>query len=589
MRTETKDNYWVRSGRRLPRRAVLRGAGVGASALIGAALIGCGDDDPAATPATAGTSAATARATTGGGGQTATEAPAPSALTDATLRSAIANDIGSGDPQSLGGTGGGNWPNTSTHFGAGLLRVDPETGAFLPDLADEWEVLDEGGAYRFKLRPGIKFHNGEALDSDQVKFSMDRQLGLADYNPEYQGGFTGQFAPRVEEVEVVDDLNFVIRMKIQDVAMPARLGSFHIVPRGYIEDVGDDEFAANPIGLGPFQFVSRKPDVEIISERYEEFFRAVDSPDGVHIPFIKDLQQAIIPDSQASIAALEVGEVDLVHNVSSDLGRQFELDDRFKTFYLPSTQPMHVKMNSVAETDPDTGLPNPWRDVRVRKAANLAIDLDSIMSNLLTGRERPSFGVSSRAFGFPTGIEEERWGFDPEAAKALLAEAGFADGFDTTLWGPTGRWPNSSPVMGAIAQYLTDVGIRTTVREIAYGVVTERIKDDSLNGLTFFGASGSSEPGYALTGAYSSSGNFNTSEVNEESDALILQSAAEFDADKRSDLLQKVIRKLYLDDVQVIYLYEPVSVVVTSSGWDWDIYGTNVADPEYWAIRPAMA
>ena len=250
-----------------------------------------------------------------------------------------------------------------------------------------------------------------------------------------------------------------------DIAFPVRLGSLFPVPQAYVESVGDDDFAVNPIGPGPFKFVSRSADVNIVSERFEDFHRAVDANDGAHIPFVKRLVQKIIPDSQSRIAALEANEVDLVHNVPSDLAKQLDGDDRFKVFWLPGTQPMHVKMNSIPENDPNTGEPNPWRDVRVRKAANLAIDLDAIMANLLTGQERPSFGVSSKAIGFPADIESQRYGFEPEEAKALLADAGYPDGFDAVLHGPTGRWPNSRPVMESIAQFLTEVGIRTSVRE----------------------------------------------------------------------------------------------------------------------------
>lgn len=574
-------NFWTR--RRISRRAALRGTGLGLAGLAGAALIGCGDDDEAAPSARATTAPAAGTAS-----PQATAAPPP-VLTDATLTSAIASDMGSGDPQSLAGTGGGNWPNTSTHFGgANLLETDPVTGARVGALAESWEVLDEGAGYRFTLRPGVTFHNGEALTAESVKFSVDRTMGLAAYNPDFKGGHAGQLTPRLESVDVVDERTVIFNIKKRDVAFPFRT-DFRIVPQGYIERVGDTEFANNPVGAGMFKFVSHSVDSEIVSERFDDFYRAAGSGGAPHVPYIKRLVQKVIPDSQARYAAFQAGEIDLMHNVSSDLARELQSDADATVHYLPGTQPMHIKINTSLATDPETGEPNPWLDPRVRKAANLAIDLDAIIENILTGAEVPSYGVSSKSLGFPSGIEKDRWGFDPAEAKRLLTAAGHPDGFDAKLIGPSGRWPNSRPVMEAIGQYLTDVGIRTPIQELSYAVVTQQIKDDSLYPLIFFGASGSSEPGYALAGAYRSTGNYNMSMVIPDTDDMISLSEQEFDSEQRAVLLSEVVRKLYLEDVQVIYLYEPVTVVVTKKNWQWDIWGTSISNPEYWNIRPVEA
>jgi len=511
-------------------------------------------------------------------------------LSDATLTSAIGSDIGSGDPQSLGGTGGGNWPNTSTHFGgAGLLAVDQDTREMIPNLAESVEESPDHLAFTYKLRPNLKFQNGDPLMAEDVKFSMDRgALGQAEYNPDYEGGHASQFAASVERAEVIDDLTVKFILKKPDIVFKRR--SLFLVPKAHIESVGDVEFAANPVGAGYFRQVSRVPDSEIVSERFDEYPGTPDSPmpDGGHLPYIKRLVQKVIPDSQARLAALQAGEVDLVHNVSSDVARQLESDGDVQVMYLPGDQPMHIHINTAMETDPDTGIPNPWRDVRVRRAANLALDLDGIIEGILTGRERPSYGSSSTGVGFPADIEAKRYGYDPAEAKKLLDAAGFTDGFDAKMYGPIGRWPNTRPVMEVAAQNLTDVGIKTSIQELQYQEVTTRIKDDSLGPLVFFGMSGGDDPGLNFRYGYHSTGNYNMSPPAAEVDALIEQSESEFDPEARAEILSQVITRFY-EDAHWIFLYEPVTVVVLNKKWLWTPHARTLSNPEYWNIQPVEA
>ncbi|MEX2229998.1 MAG: ABC transporter substrate-binding protein, partial [Dehalococcoidia bacterium] len=520
----------------------------------------------------------------------ATQAAAAPQLTDATLTSAIASDIGSGDPQSLGGTGGGNWPNTDVHFGGAYLQgIDEETRALLPNVAESVEEAPDHMSFVYRLRPDVKFHNGETVTAEDVKFSMDRgALGTAAYNPEFKGGHSAQFQGRVKNAEVIDDRTVKFNMEKPDVIF-LRRGLF-LVPQKHIETVGDVAYAESPVAAGFFKFVKRVPDSEIVSERFDDYFGTLESPapSGVHLPYIKQLVQKVIPDSQARLAALQAGEVDLIHNVSSDLARQLESDPKFKVYYLPGTQPMHIHINTALENDPDTGMPNPWRDVRVRQAANLAIDLDGIIAGVLTGKEQPSYGSASTGFGFPTDLAQQRWSHDPKQAKELLAAAGYADGFDAKMYGPIGRWPNSRTVMEVIGQSLTEVGIRTTLQELQYQEVTTRFKDDSLGPLVFWGMSGGDDPGANFRFGYHSAGNYTMSVPDPSVDTMIEQSESEFDPEKRADLLRQIVTKFYLD-AQWIFLYEPVTVVVASTKWDWDLHSRTLANPEYWNIRPAQA
>ena len=562
----------------ITRRAALQGGAVGVGSLV---LFGCGadaDDEPSSERSP----------TTGAGATEATDA-----MTTATLTAAIASDVGSLDPMSLGGTGGGNWPSYTTIFGgAGLVTVDPATKEFFPGIADSWEESPDHLTWTFTLNPSVTFHDGRPVTAEDVKFSMDRNIGQAAYNPAFEAGYSGQFEPIVADAEVLDPLTVRFNLKVPDVIFLRR--PLFIVPKAYIEEVGDEGFAAAPVGAGWFKFGSHVPDSELTIERWDDYHIDFGSDVGIHPAYVQTLVQKVIPEDQARLAALQAGEVDLVHNVSSDIARQLEGDEGLVVHYLEGSQPMIISINTAMATDPTTGEANPWRDKRVRVAANMAVDLDAIIGSILTGRETPAYGSNTRGFGFPEELQEQRFAYDPEAAKKLLAEAGYPDGFETTMVGPTGRWPNSRSVMEAVAQFLAEVGIRASVQELQYQEVTTRIKDRSLGPLIFFGMSGEDDPGNNFRYNYHSTSNFQNGgpvditaagDDTAKVDALIEQSEAEFDPEKRRALLEEIITTYYLS-AKNIWLYQPVTVVVTTSGWAWDIWATDLATPEYWNIRP---
>lgn len=589
----SETNYWTKfTDRRISRRRALQAAGVGAAGLAGAALIGCGDDDDddggggGAAGGGGGGGAAGGGgggAAGGGGGGAASTAPT-SQQTDAKLVSAIASDIGSGDPQSLGGTGGGNWPNTSTHFGGALYQTtEQDTRNIVPNIAESWEEAEDHLSWVMKFRQDVFFHNGDQLTAEDIKFSMDRgALGQAEYNLEYKGGHSAQFASRVADVEIIDDFTVKFNMISPDVIFLTR--TFSLVPKAHIEKVGDVAFAEHPIGTGLFKFVSRVPDSEMVSERWDRWHGGTDGPAGVHLPYIKDLVQKVIPDNQARFAALKAGEVDLIDKISPDIAKQLQGDSDFNVFFLPGTQPMHIHINTTLDTDPSSGEPNPWRDRRVRIAANLATDLDGIIANILTGKEQPSYGSSSASFGFPKDLPSKRWAFDVPEAKRLMAAAA-PDGFDAVIHNPIGRWPNSRQISEIIAQSLTDIGIRTRIQELQYQEVTTRFKDKSLYPLSFWGMAGGDDPGANFSYGYASSGNYTMSLPSAKVDDWIEQSAVEFDSDKRRVLLENIITEFYLD-ASWIFLFEPIQIVAMTNKWEWDFWGKTLGNPEYWNIRP---
>jgi peptide/nickel transport system substrate-binding protein len=518
----------------------------------------------------------------------ATAAPKSAPNTNATLTAGIGSDVGSMDPQSLAGTGGGNWPNYEQHFPTPLV-VDQNTSEVKSFAVDwEWErktPADAPTALRLIAKPSIKFHNGELLNAQQLQFNFDRALGRAAYNPRFQSGIKGNFAS-VGNTDIVDDMTLRVEMNHPDASLPYQIAAaLYTVPMGYVTQVGDTEFAAKPVGLGHFKFVSRTPDQEIRSVRNDDFFYPRDGQYAPRLPYIANLVQKVIPQDNDRIAALERGEIDLAHNVSSDLAKSFNGRSGFKVFYLQGDQPMYIRPDTTIERDPDTGQPNPWQDVRVRKAANMAVDLDTIIKTILTGKEQPTFGSALRSFGFPEDLKAQRFKYDPQQAKQLLTDAGYANGFDTNVYYPIGRWPNTEQVVQAVAGYLSKVGIRSNIVAQQYQVTTTNVKTHKNYGLTFFGMSGGADPGanfrysYTKTGAYAFS--FNPAL---ELDALVEQSESSFDSEARKKLIGEVIKRFYLDAL-CIFLYEPVIVVIARDNVQWDVYGNVLSNPQYWRIQ----
>lgn len=569
-------DYWSRFRRsRISRRRVLGTAVAGVAGVGALGLVGCGGNgDDSGGPS-------------GSSDQPDGEGHDNSGdfKQDATLTAGIGSDVGSTDPHVVAGTGGGNWPNYAVHF-ATLLNVDPETSRIVP-YAAEYEWTDDHSALVLRIKDGVTFHNGETLDAEVLKFNIDRLRGKADYNPEFTSGNANLFSS-IETVEVVDSMTVKAVLERPDASLPFKLATQNIplVSMQHILDGGDQAMAERPVGHGPFKFVSRQADVEIRSTRFDDFFYGQDQPLGPRTPYIKDLVQRVIPEDAARLAALEAGEIDLAVNVSADLAKSFDGRSGFKVFYLPGDQPMHIHFNTRLERDPITGGPNPLRDKRVRQAMNHAVDVDTILKNVLTGRENYSYGFSSVSLGFPDEkLKSLRYNYDPTKAKALLEEAGFGDGFEIDFTGPIGRWPNSDQVMQAVAGYLQEVGIRTRISTQQYQPWVTEVQSHTKPGMWFMGLSAGADPGNNMRYGFHSSGPYCSSYDPELGlDILIEQYEAEFDEERRASIAAEVITKQY-ENATWLYLYEPVTVVVGTAKIDYEFYGKVLTAPQYWKIR----
>ena len=309
-----------------------------------------------------------------------------------------------------------------------------------PGLATSWTTVN-ATTWEFKLRPGVKFHNGEEFNAEAVKFSIERVL-----NPDQKARWRWAFAD-IERVEVVDPLTVRIVTKAPFPTLITNLAfCMPIMPPKYVREKGDTHVATNPVGTGPFKFVRWRKDDELVLEANEAHWRGA--------PKVKTVVFKPIPDESTRVASLVTGQVDIARGVPPSLVKQIDDNPRTRVAKVPSALNIHVTLDTLKE--------GPLRDRKVRQAINYGVDKDAIIRAILEGNGGAVGGpLTPVMFGFAPEVKP--YPYDPERAKRLLAEAGFAQGLSLTLNSPNGRYLKDKEVNEAIAGQLGKIGVRTQV------------------------------------------------------------------------------------------------------------------------------
>ncbi len=344
-----------------------------------------------------------------------------------------------------------------------------------------YEFVEQNTAFLMTVQPGISFHNGEPFDAERLKWFYERTLGLAEYNPDYQGAVASRIR-FVDDLRVVDDLSLRVGMDPPNVDAAEALGGDNqwVTPRDYIVENGDEHFARNPVGFGPYKFVSFTPDQEMVSTRWNDYFfpsPADENGTMYYGNWAKTITARYYPEESARIAALEAGEIDVADRLSPDGAALFDGTDDHHVITVSGLRVMGLELPINQSLDPITGGPNPWRDKRVREAANYALDREAIINNLLTGNELPAVSPFPAGYDLPLGPSGYR-GYDPDKARALLEEAGQV-GFQVRFHVGTGIWGDDR-FMPAIQQMMNDVGFDVQVDYLDFGGALADIRDHAV-------------------------------------------------------------------------------------------------------------
>src|SRR5467141_1090104 len=335
-----------------------------------------------------------------------------------------------------------------------------------PSLAESWTMARDGRTWEFVLRRGPRFHNGDPVTADDVKFSFER----------YKGTAAPPLKERVREVEVLDPARVRFHLKepwpdFMTFYGTSASGAAWIVPKKYIEKVGEDGFRRAPVGAGPYRFLSFSAGIELVLEAFDQYWRKT--------PSVRRLVLRSIPDESTRAAALKRGEVDVAYYFNGPIA-----DDIRRT---PGLTLSPTRTNGVLWVMfPEQWTPGaPWMDKRVRMAASLAIDRQAINEAESLGFSGPTGNIVPRHQEFALPIEPHP--YDPKRAKALLAEAGYPNGFDAGEFTP---YPPYTSMGEAIVNYFAAVGIKTRMRTMERAAFLSAWRDKKLRNL-FVGATGS--------------------------------------------------------------------------------------------------
>jgi peptide/nickel transport system substrate-binding protein len=399
-----------------------------------------------------------------------------------------------------------------------------------PSLAESWSATPDGLAYEFVLRKGVRFHNGDPVTADDVKFSFER----------YRGTAASTYKARIAAVDVVDPQRVRFRFKqpwpdfMTFYGTPAT-GAGWIVPKKYIEKVGDDGFKKAPVGAGPYKFVSFVPGVELVLEANEQYWRKV--------PNVKRLVFKAVPDESTRLAMLKRGEADVVYSIRGALAEELRRTPglTLKPNYPPGT----FWLAFVDQWDSKS----PWHDRRVRLAANHAIDRNAINQAETLGLSRITASLIPHTFDFywPAPL----YGVDPQKAKQLLAEAGYPNGFDAGDYYCDSSYAN---VGEAVVNDLKAVGIRAQLRPLERAAFFAQYREKKFRNIV---QSGSGAFGNAATRleAFVVGGGAYVYGSYPDIDGLFQEQASETDVKKRETTLHR-IQQLMLEKAMTAPIWE---------------------------------
>lgn len=409
-----------------------------------------------------------------------------------------------------------------------------------PELATSWVALNPT-TWEFKLRRGVKFHNGEDLNAEAVKFSIERVL-----NPAQKARWRWAFA-EIERVEIVDDYTLRIVTKSPLPTLVTNLAfTMPIVPPRYVREKGDAYVATHPVGTGPFKFVRWTKDDEIVLEANEGYWRGA--------PRTKTVIFKPIPEESTRVAALVTGQVDVARGVPPSLVRQIEDSPRAKVMKVPSALNIHIVLDTLKE--------GPLKDKRVRQAINLAVDKEAIIKSVLEGNGFAVGGpLTPVMFGYDPSVRP--YPYDPERAKRLLAEAGYPQGLSLTLNSPSGRYLKDKEVAEAISGQLQKVGIRAPVAIHEWGTYVSKWPD-GLSPMYMLGWAGTWDADGILYPLLRSGQRFSRWS-NPEFDRLLDAARSTLDQSERLKLYSQA-SKLAHDESPWLFLFHGM-----------DIYGVNRA------------
>jgi peptide/nickel transport system substrate-binding protein len=435
-----------------------------------------------------------------------------------------------------------------------LVAFAEESTRLEPGLAESWTISRDGLTYTFKLRKGIRFHDGTPLDAEAVRFSIERQ-----FNPDHPFNklgkypFAGYFFGNVKAVEVVseDTVQFVLKEPRASFLSVLAAGAASIVSPTAARKHGAD-YALNPVGTGPFRYVSWERGQRVVLEKNPAYWKHPVKIDRVvYRPIVED---------QARLTELLTGSLDLIVGVPPDFVGQLEQSPKVGLLKQVGAHVWYLGINNQKK---------PFDDKRVRQALNYAVNKDAIVRDVLKGTGAVSAGpVLPNTWGADPTLKP--YPYDPERAKKLLAEAGHPNGFATTLWVPESGSGMQSPVaMSTVIQSnLRAVGVNVSLQTMEWGAFLAKLRTKEQDLFALSWMAGAEDPDLVVypllhSSQWTPNGPNRALYRNARLDDLLQQARTVTDQARRAELYREA-QRILADDPPWIFIDHEVQIAASS-------------------------
>jgi peptide/nickel transport system substrate-binding protein len=435
-----------------------------------------------------------------------------------------------------------------------LVTFPDESTQIVPGLAESWAISKDGLRYTFKLRKGVTFHDGTPFNAEAVKFSIERQ-----FNPDHPFNKLGKYPfanynfGNVKAVEAIDaqTVEFILKEPRASFLAVLTGAASSIVSPTAAKKHGQD-YALNPVGTGPFKFVSWERGQRVVLEKNPTYWKyPVKIDKVVYRPIVED---------QARLTELLTGAVDLIVGTPPDYVTQLESNAKVTMLKQVGAHVWYLGINNQKK---------PFDDRRVRQALNYAVNKDAIVRDVLKGTGSLSRGpVLPGTWGADSGLRP--YPYDPERAKKLLAEAGFASGFSTSLWVPESGSGMQSPVaMSTVIQSnLKAVGVNVNLQTMEWGAYLAKLRTKEQDLFALSWMAGNEDPDMVMypllhSTQWTPNGPNRALYKNDKFDDLLHQARLTTDQKKRAELYREA-QRILVDDPPWIFIDHEIQTAAHS-------------------------
>lgn len=444
--------------------------------------------------------------------------------------------------------------------------VDRHDSGNLPSLALSWKTLDEK-TWEFKLRPNVVWSDGVPFTADDLVYSFERARKVPGSVASYASSLR-----TVESATAKDPLTLIIKTNIPNPELLTNIGAVHIVSRHVGEKASTEDYNAGraAIGTGPYVLTSWTPGDRAVFARNDKFWGPKPTWEKVTYRYINN--------AAARTAALLAGDVDVIDKVSASDVARLRKTPNISVYPYPGLRVLLVQPsfrkgpNEFITDNVGKQLPeNPLLDVRVRRALNIAINRKTLIDRVMQGTAtEANQWMPANTFGYNPDVKDIA--YDPTAAKKLLADAGFPEGFKLTVHVPGDRYPLGAETLQAVAQFWSRIGVKTNLEVVPWSVYSARANKNEFAISIVAWGNGTGEAAYGLQNVFATAdakkglGNSNWGHYSSvDVDKALEAATVEFNTERRAAILRHSV-KLVTDDVAAIPLFHYQNIWAAKKG-----------------------